>query len=122
MKALRIIAVVFALAMMLGEAYRTWGANRPVYAWLDDQILGAFLLLGAWLTKTPNGRNCAVFSTAWGFSAGMLYPSFFGKVFQPMQTQPGNFSLAVLTWLIGFAFATAIIGTILSIVAAEKSR
>ena len=114
MRALRLVALLLALSLMLGEAYRSWGVGRPIYAWLDDQIMGAFLLLGAWLAKVPSPRNRAIFSAAWAFNAGMLYPSFFQKVFEPQTAQPGNFPLPILTLLIGIAFSIACFGTLLS--------
>jgi hypothetical protein len=110
MKLLRAMAIALALSLMLGEAFRTWGADRPAYAWLDDQIMGALLLIGAWLVRLTTAARMAFFAGAWGANAGMLYGSFFGKVFEPARSNPGNFDLGLLTALIGVAFATSIVG------------
>ena len=96
MKILRIVAVVLALTLMFGEAYRSWGAGRPFYAWFDDQIMGAALIAGSWLMAKPSLRRHVFFAAAWGFNAGMLYPSFFGKLFDPRSSNPGNFDIGFL--------------------------
>ncbi|MBK7284825.1 MAG: hypothetical protein IPI83_10990 [Sphingomonadales bacterium] len=79
MKTLRVAAIFVALTLMLGEAYRSWGAGRPIYAWIDDQFMGAALIAGAILMSRPSPRRHAFFAAAWAFNVGMLYPSFFGK-------------------------------------------
>lgn len=120
MRALRLIAVIFALSMMFGEAYRTWGTGRPVYAWLDDQILGLFLIVGAWLMSKPTRARYAVFAAGWGFSAGMIYSSFFAKLFDPETSNPGNFGSGVLTLLVGVAFAVSLFGLVTTVRLAAK--
>lgn len=115
MKRLRLLAVLLALSLMVGEAWRSWGSGRPAYAWLDDQIMGAMLLAGAWSMARDTLARRAFFAAGWGVNAGMLYGSFFGKLFEPERTNAGNFDLAVLTWLVGLAFAVSIAGMILTI-------
>lgn len=115
MKRLRLLAVLLALSLMVGEAWRSWGAGRPAYAWLDDQIMGAMLLAGAWAMARDTLARRAFFAAGWGVNAGMLYGSFFGKVFEPQRTNAGNFDLGVLIWLVGLAFAVSIAGMILTI-------
>ncbi|MGE0046127.1 MAG: hypothetical protein AB7J28_13180 [Hyphomonadaceae bacterium] len=110
MKALRIVAVLLALSLMIGEAYRSWGAGRPVAFWMDDMLMGALLIAAAVLVAKETVARRAFFTGAWGVNAGMLYGSFFGKVFDPETTNAGNFDLGVLTILVGLAFATSIIG------------
>lgn len=115
MKRLRLLAVLLALSLMVGEAWRSWGAGRPAYAWLDDQIMGAMLLAGASAMARDTLARRAFFAAGWGVNAGMLYGSFFGKLFEPERTNAGNFDLSVLTWLVGLAFAVSIAGMILTI-------
>ena len=115
MRALRIVAVIGALALMIGEIWRSWGVGRPIAFVLDDQIAGALMIWGAIAVRHETVRSRALFSAGWGVAAGMLYGSFFGKVFDPSHAQPGNWNLGVLTALLGVAFAIAIIGLIASI-------
>lgn len=115
MKALRIIAVIGALALMIGEIWRSWGVGRPLMFVLDDQFAGLFMLVAAWAMKNDTIRNRAAFAAAWGVSAGMLYGSFFGKLINPASAQPGNWNLGVLTALLGVAFAISLGGLWFSI-------
>ena len=110
MKWLRILAVLFALSLMIGEVWRSWGVGRPVMFVLDDQLMGGFLLVAAWAVAKETVRNRIAFAAAWGANTGMLYGSFFGKVFAPEEAQAGNWDLGVLTWLIGLAFVVSLIG------------
>jgi hypothetical protein len=118
---LRILAVVHALSLMIGEAYRTWGANRPAAFWLDDMLAGALLIAGAVAVGKPTPARRALFTGGWGVCVGMLYGSFFGKVFAPQRENAGNFDLGVLTALIGLALATAVFGFVASLVVVPKT-
>lgn len=89
---------------------------------LDDQLMGGFLIAAAWAARDQTLRNRTAFSAAWGIATGMLYGSFFAKLFEPETAQPGNWDLGVLTWLIGLAFATALIGLWFSITLPDKPQ
>jgi hypothetical protein len=122
MKALRIIAVILALSLMIGECWRSWGVGRPVMFVLDDQLMGGFLIAGAWAVRRETVRTRAAFSAAWGVVAGMLYGSFFGKVFEPAKAQAGNWNLGVLTMLLGVAFVTSLVGLWFSMTLARQDN
>lgn len=110
MPALRVCAALLAASLMLGECWRSWGAGRPAVYVLDDQLMGGFLLASAWAVRSETGRNRNAFSAAWGVLAGMLYGSFFGKVFNPGSVNAGNWDLGILTWLVGVAFVLSVLG------------
>lgn len=110
MKTLRIIAIIAALALMIGELWRSWGIDRPIMFVLDDQLAGGFMIAAAWAVRHDSVRNRAAFSAAWGVAVGMIYGSFFGKVFDPQSAVPGNFDLGILTALLGVAFVGALVG------------
>ncbi len=122
MKALRIIAVLGALALMIGEAYRSWGVGRPVAFWMDDMLAGALLIGAAIAVGRETMARRALFTGAWGVAGGMLYGSFFGKVFAPQDATPGNFDVGVLTILVGIAFTIAVIGFVWSLIAPYRPR
>lgn len=115
MRLLRLAAVLLALSLMIGEAWRSWGVGRPVMFVLDDQLMGSFLIATAWAVRIDTRRRRAAFAAAWGVAAGMLYGSFFGKVFEPQSADPGNWDLGVLTILIGVAFAVSLLGMVAAI-------
>jgi len=121
MKALRIIAAIGAILIMAGEAYRSWGVGRPVYAWMDDMLAGSLMLVAAYRVGRPTVSNRALFSASWGIAVGMLYGSFFGKLFEPAQARPGNFNLVALTIGLGAAFALAVGGLIVSVVVRSET-
>ncbi len=110
MRVLRTIAVILALSLMIGELWRSWGAGRPIMLVLDDQMMGGFLIVAAWVVRKETLRSRSVFSAAWGVAAGMLYSSFFGKVLDPSHAQAGNWDLGILTILLGIAFFTSVVG------------
>lgn len=116
MRWLRVLALVLALSLMIGECWRSWGVGRPVVFVLDDQLMGGFLLAAAWAVRRETVRTRAAFSGAWGVVAGMLYGSFFGKVFEPEKAQAGNWDLGVLTCLLGLAFLLSLVGLWFSMV------
>jgi hypothetical protein len=64
MPALRIVAVLHALSLMIGECWRSWGVGRPVMFVLDDMLMGGFLLAAAWAVRRETVRTRAAFAGA----------------------------------------------------------
>lgn len=119
---LRVIAIILALSLMIGESIRSYGQVRPLVSVADDFLLGGFLIAAAlaFVEDTPWRR--AAFAGAWATAVGMLYPSFFGKIFPEHGTDfHTNIRADVLTILIGVAFATSIIGMIATIALPDVS-
>lgn len=112
---LRLVAILLALSLILGELWRSWGVGRPVAFVIDDMIMGALLIFSAIAITQDTTRRRAFFAAAWGLNAGMLYGSFFGKVFAPEAAEAGNWNLGILTALVGLAFIVACAGTVASI-------
>jgi hypothetical protein len=115
MLVLRILGLVGALSLMIGEIWRSWGAGRHILFILDDQFAGLLMLAGVWAMRRDTIRNRALFSAGWGVAVGMLYGSFFGKLIDPATVQAGNWDAGVLTALLGLAFVIAVAGLIASI-------
>lgn len=84
----------------LAETVRRWGTwwvNPP--AFLDDFILGAFLIAGAWLTRDPSStRGRSVLAAGWGFACGMAYSSitFHWHAMRSGQPDPAPISTAAV--------------------------
>lgn len=116
LNALRIIAALLALSLMIGELWRSWGAGRHWLFVIDDQIMGAMLILGALAVAKDTFNRRALFAAGWGVNAGMLYGSFFGKIVEPQNTNAGNWNLDVLTVLVGVAFVISLLGMFLAII------
>ncbi|MGL4541445.1 MAG: hypothetical protein ACRCUI_02920 [Polymorphobacter sp.] len=120
MKRLRIAAMLLGGSLIIGEAYRSWGVGRTPTAWLDDMIMGPLLICAAIAAARSGWQRRALFTGSWGVCAGMLYGSFFGKVFDPANANPGNFSLGILTSLVGVAFAVSVLGFVASLTVADE--
>jgi len=112
---------VLAVSLMAGELWRSWGTDRQLVFVIDDMIIGVFLLAGAWVMARDTVRRRAIFCAAWGFSAGLLYSSFFGKLVAPAEVDSGNWNMSVLTVLVGLAFAASVIGIVASIAIPARS-
>lgn len=106
----RLLAAGLSLSLMIGELIRSWGVGRPIMFVLDDFFMGGLLLIGAILMANPTRFRSGVFIAGWGTCAGMLYGSFFGKVFDPASANSGNVDLGLLTGLIGVAFVVSLVG------------
>ena len=122
MRLLRILGVIGAILLMAGEAYRSWGAGRPVVFWMDDMLAGTMMIAAAILVGRQSFATRSFFAASWGVAVGMLYGSFFGKLYDPANGHPGNFSIGLLTWLVGIAFVLAIGGLIASILLPTPRR
>ena len=113
--ALRVLAIVVATVASLGEVLRSWGAGRPVYAVVDDFIVAALLVAGAWRATRKEGPVLLV--AGFAFASGIFYGSFFGHV-QALargEADPGNIPQACLTCAIGALFGAMIVGFGLSL-------
>lgn len=81
---LRRFAYVSALALLLGEPWRSIGGERIAYVWIDDVAVAA-LLIGSAIQlgradATSGVSRRALFSGAWAAAAVILYNSFFEKL------------------------------------------
>lgn len=77
----RRLAVLFGILAPLGETIRrwhTWTDWPPNF--LDDYLMGAFLLYAAWVSKRELRRGQRYLAAAWGFAVGLGYASFFGHL------------------------------------------
>ncbi|HSK76461.1 MAG TPA: hypothetical protein VLQ45_08370 [Thermoanaerobaculia bacterium] len=77
LNASRRLAYVLGVLTPLGETFRRWGTwwDHPLI-FIDDYLIGAFLIAGAWATRgLPSNRGRALLAAAWGFTLGMAYAS-----------------------------------------------
>jgi hypothetical protein len=73
----RRLAYILGVLTPLAETIRRWGTwwDRPLI-FVDDYLIGAFLIAGAWATRgVPSSRGRALLAAAWGFTLGMAYSS-----------------------------------------------
>jgi hypothetical protein len=111
------LAIVFGVALPIGETIRRW--NNIVYwpAFVDDWLIGAFLLWGAWATRrradaadgVGRRRGWRILCGAWGFTCGMGYASFVGHLRDIGQPDVGPFPHVWVTSVIGVGWVLAIV-------------
>ena len=115
MRALQVVSVLLALALVGGETVRSWGVGRPVLHVADDWVAGALLLFAAWLTGRPGQVARRGVAAIWGtVAAGALF-SFVSKLVDPGGMTPGTLPPTVLTALVGTAFFISLAALIASL-------
>jgi hypothetical protein len=81
-------------------------------SWIDDMLLGGFLLYGAWRVAADEQTGRPVLAAAWGFMCGLAYYSFFGQL--QLLAEPDPSGLAPM-WVIavkGVGLALGIVGMV----------
>jgi hypothetical protein len=110
----RRLAYVFGVLTPLAETFRRWGTwwvNPP--AFLDDFVIGAFLLGGAWATRDLSSvRGRTLLASAWGFACGMAYSSiaFHWHAMRAGQVDPAAISTTAV-------FAIKVVGALIFVFA-----
>jgi hypothetical protein len=80
----RRLALVAGVVLPVGETVRRWhqlGDPQMLFAWLDDWLIGAFLLYGAWRVGRDAVTGQASLAAAWGFTLAIAIGSFLTGVF-----------------------------------------
>lgn len=119
----RALAWGMGIALPLGETVRRWGVWGYPPSWLDDYLIGLFLLVAAW--RGGRHRPCARawLAGAWGFAAGVLYCSFFGhlrEIDQPVDSK--FFTHVPLAILIGAAFGVTLVALVITLLSDPAQR
>lgn len=111
----RRLAIFFGLLLPLGETARRWGTGGPLWLWLDDYIIGAFLLYGAWRCRLNVRDGQRYLAAAWAFACALGYVSFFSHLSRVQEPDVGHIPHPVLTTIIGVGWALAIWALVVSL-------
>jgi len=79
----RRLALGIGLLLPVAETIRRWRQLDDLSIWpfwLDDFLIGGFLLYAFWRTRLNGFENRRYLAAAWGFACGMAYPSFLAQV------------------------------------------
>jgi hypothetical protein len=76
--------------------------------WLDDYVLGAFLLYGFSRIRRDPAGGLPFLAIGWAFACGMIYPSFFTQLTRLDQSDPAPVPSLWVAVVKGVAFAIAI--------------
>jgi hypothetical protein len=108
----RRLALVFGVLLPIVETIRRWqqlGDIRSWPAWLDDFVLSACLLYGAWRVARNSEAGRPWLAAAWGITCGMAYTSFFGQLIRIDEPDPGPLPTAWVVGIKGVGFLLAIV-------------
>jgi hypothetical protein len=115
------LAATYGIGLPLGETARRWGKIDYWPAFLDDWIIGAFLLIAVWATRParPVLGGGAVLAAAWGFTCGLGYASVFGHLRTLDQPEVGPLPHVVIAGIIGVGWLGVIAALLATVVASE---
>ena len=121
----RWLALVIGIVTPTLETLRRWRelVTLTVYwpAYLDDVLLGAFLIGGAWLAgRVRPGR--LVLAAAWGFLCGLAYGSFFEQLGVLDRPDPSGVSPAFVVAIKGLGLVLGMIGLVTSVAAKDRKQ
>jgi hypothetical protein len=89
----RRLAIIAGIVLPIAETVRRWHQLQHLSmwpAWLDDILLGAFLLYAAWRVGRDRIAGQRFLAAAWGCACGMGYFSFFGQLARLDQPDPSS--------------------------------
>jgi hypothetical protein len=112
------LAIIAGVFLPVLETWRRWdqlGDIRMAPAWLDDWIIGVFLLYGAWRTRNNDRSGRAVLAAAWGFACGMAYSSFFMQVARLGEADPSGISSVNVVVFKGVMMALAVAALVVTL-------
>ena len=106
------LAIILGLGLIIGETIRRYGEWGFWARWIDDYIMGLFLIIPAILILKNIEFGKKLLIAGWSLTLGMCYYSFFSKVSPDSKEFQTNIETNILIGLIGLAFFTSIIGLI----------
>ena len=116
----RQLAIAGGIVIPLLETIRRSGDLAAWWLWIDDYLIGAALLAGAWVSRTGSASGRRLLSGAWGIAAGMGYYSFAGHVLKARETDVSGVSGMVTASVIGVFWLIALYALASSILADDR--
>jgi len=112
----RRLAIVIGTVTPLAELVRRWHELRTLTVWwpafLDDVLLGAFLLYGAWRTRKNQSSGRPVLTAAWGFMCGMAYSSLFIQLARLNESDPSGLAPKIVVSVKAIGLACGLVGLV----------
>lgn len=104
-------AILVATGLAVGETIRRGGTDFYLPLFVDDYIMAALLIVGAWVAYRSTFSDLRFLLLAWAFTCGQLYLSFFLNLQKYMaNSEDPGISSPVWVILIFIAFFVSIIG------------
>lgn len=114
------LAIILAIGLISGETIRRYGEWGHWARWMDDYLMGLFLIIPAVLIlkKIEFGKKLLI--AGWGINIGMLYGSFFSKIDPNSEQFQSNIQSEFLIALIGLALLVSLTGLIWILILEKK--
>jgi hypothetical protein len=110
------LAVLVGVVTPSIETIRRWHELRTLTVWwpafIDDVLLGGFLLYGAWRVHRDTTSGRPVLIAAWGFMCGIAYGSVFSQAARLSELDPSGMPPILVVAFKGFGLALGIAGLV----------
>ena len=118
------MAVIMGLFLPIAETVRRINQlndYKEFFSWFDDYILGAILLVSAFMVFKRKKNSVAYLIAAWGIGTGALFLSFIGQFsyYDTPAGDPGIFSTTFVAIAKGFILLYMLIGLLKAIKSKE---
>jgi hypothetical protein len=107
-RANRRLAAFAGVLLPLVETLRRSGDLAAWWLWVDDWLIGAALLFGAWAAGSARAGSLRALAAAWGIAAGMGYYSFVGHLLAVDSPDVSGLSGSTLAIAVGLAWLVAL--------------
>ena len=104
----RVLAVIYALGLGIGEAIKNWGDWQYAPLWIVDYVVVIWLLYGALIKDQI--ASARVLLGAWCFALAMMYMAFAISTDPSLDIVAGTGKLV----LIGLLMSVSLVGAFLS--------
>jgi hypothetical protein len=121
----RRLAIILGILTPLAETVRRWRQLSRLSVWpfwLDDFIIGALLLYGAWRAGKDIRSGRRFLAAAWGFTFGMAYSSFFSQLGRLSEPDPAPIPSTWVAVIKGVGLVLAILALIGSLKKSKEER
>jgi hypothetical protein len=87
--------------------------------WIDDMLLGGFLLYGAWRVASDQRTGRPILAAAWGFMCGLAYYSFFGQLQRLAEPDPSGLAPVWVIAVKGVGLVLGVVGMVAALQSPE---
>ena len=118
------VAAAYAMGagLPLLETLRRRTNFETISGYVDDFIVGGFLLYAAWSVSRGRPRGPVLLVAAWAILCGGLYGSFFWQLESSAATDVSGLANSTVVLIKAFLYAVAIAGLVLSIRRASPTK
>jgi hypothetical protein len=107
----KILAILFAVGLAVGEAIINWGNWQYAPLWIVDYMIVVALLVGVFQSSVS--KSASILKASWAFAFGVMYMALFITI-NP-ENENYNSVSPIIIYLIGLLITLSISGMILSI-------